>query len=99
MDRKPARYYTKIGARTVNSNEAFILIGIFGLGFFLGNGVLDKKPTPLVIDHIVIQKPINTDDFLTVDDLKNIYACVDTKIINQNNKVKFPCVSVRGDSF
>lgn len=81
----------------MNSNEIFILIGVFGLGFFLGKGVLDK-PTPLVIDPIVIQKPVDIGKFLTVDDLKLVYACVDTKIHNQNNKVKFPCVSVRGDS-
>ena len=82
----------------MNSNEIFILIGMFGLGFFLGKGVLEK-PVPLIIDPIVIQKPIDISKFLTVDDLKSIYACVDTKIHNQNNKVKFPCVAVRGDSF
>ena len=83
----------------MNSNQVCILIGVFGLGFFLGNGVLSKKQPPLVIDPIVIQKPINKDNFFTVDDLSSIYACVDTKISNQKNKVKFPCVKVRGDSF
>lgn len=38
-------------------------------------------------------------DVLSVEDLKAIYACVDTKIHNQNNEVEFPCVKVRGDSF
>lgn len=76
----------------MNSNEIFILIGVFGLGFFLGSGVVDKKET-VKVEQIV------TDEFLTTDDLTAIYACVDQKIKNQNSEIKFPCVSVRGDSF
>lgn len=79
----------------MNSNEIFILIGVFGLGYFLGNGALDNKDPQV---EVKIEQ-IDTSSFLTVQDLKSIYACVDTKIHNQNNKAKFPCVSVRGDYF
>lgn len=80
----------------MNSNEIFILIGVFGLGFFLGNGVLDEPKITIKVP--TIQK-IDTRDFLTVDDLRSIYSCVDTKITNKTNNAKFPCIKVRGDSF
>lgn len=84
----------------MNSNERFILSGVFGLGYFLCailNNESSEVQQPSVGNTAVITTPINTDSFLTIDDLNSIYSCVDTKISNQNNDVKFPCVKVRGD--
>lgn len=47
----------------------------------------------------VEQIKIDNSKFLTVDDLDNIYECVDIKIENANAKDKFPCTAVRGDSW
>jgi hypothetical protein len=34
---------------------------------------------------------------LTLDDIENLYRCVDIKIENQHSEDKYPCDSLRGD--
>jgi hypothetical protein len=83
----------------MNSNEIFILIGVFALGFFAGNySARDIEPKEINTAKTIKNKQIDTSKFLTVDDLDSIYECVDTRIKNQHREIKFPCVSVRGDS-
>ncbi len=85
-----------------------ILISVcicLGVGYYCGLSSSDNELQALQIEktklsiELLKREPIPVKSFLTVDDLKSIYACVDTKIHNKNNKVKFPCVAVRGDSF
>lgn len=85
------------------NNAVEILILVFsciGVGYYCGISDAEKEAqTPQPSIHTPNQ--VSTPNTLTVDDLKVIYACVDTKISNNNNKDKlgFPCMSVRGDSF
>ena len=85
-----------------------ILVVVFvciGVGYYCGINNSNKELQTLQIEktklsiELLNRESVPTKSFLTIDDLKSIYACVDTKIHNQNNKVKFPCVAVRGDSF
>lgn len=82
----------------MNQNELFILIGIFGLGFFIGLNVSQPKALNPEQPVTIMAPAAPTIDYLTVDDLDLIYTCVDTKIVNQHREAKFPCISVRGDS-
>lgn len=77
---------------------ALILVLYTVGGFVVVNNSVNRQNNNICPkqEATVVQE---TKDYLTVEDLKAIYDCVDVKIENSSRDVKFPCMGVRGDKF